>query len=184
MRFLRRCFRIALLGAVLFYAGSLVGQRQALSDGLVRVHVVANSDSQEDQALKLQVRDALMAQVEAIAKKAGDPEALRAALGAKLTALEKTANEVLSLAGSPDRATVRLDQEAFEASEALPGGVYNALRVIIGEGQGHNWWGVVFPGGEEAAPVGAGFEESVPQYRFFLLDLLGKLQNALFGVFS
>jgi len=121
-------------------------QQQALADKLVRLHVVANSDSEADQAVKLQVRDAVLEQTRLLLDGAEDP---RAALAGNLPRIQQAANRCLAAAGSGDRAVVTMGEELFPTREyetfSLPAGTYTALRVTIGAGEGHNWWCVVFP---------------------------------------
>lgn len=121
-------------------------QQQVLADKLVRLHVVANSDSEADQAVKLQVRDAVLAQTQRLMDGAEDP---RQALSDNLGRIEAAANRCLAEAGSDDRAAVTMGEELFPTRDyetfSLPAGTYTALRVTIGEGEGHNWWCVVFP---------------------------------------
>lgn len=175
--------------------------RQNLQDSVIRLHVVAASDSREDQAVKLQVRDAVVAFVE---EAMGHVMTLREAkewLRQNLPAMEAAANEVLQKLGFSDRATVTLGKEAFPLRHydtfSLPSGVYESLRVTIGEGKGQNWWCVVFPSlclpaaGESTEDVaaGAGFSEELtdtvtqkPNYRirFFFMDVIGKIENLFF----
>ena len=120
--------------------------QQRLSQKLIRLHVVANSDAPDDQALKLLVRDAVLREAAIALKNAADPEA---SLQAALPSLTRAANETLFLQGSLDAASVSLRRELFPTREydtfRLPAGVYKSLRVTIGKGEGHNWWCVVFP---------------------------------------
>ena len=121
-------------------------QQQALSDKLIRLHVVAHSDEAEDQAIKLKVRDAVLQETERILDGAADP---KAALLAQLDEIETAANACLDTEGVSERAVVTMGRELFPTREyetfALPAGTYTSLRVTIGSGQGHNWWCVVFP---------------------------------------
>ena len=121
-------------------------QQQALADKMVRLHVVANSDTDEDQVLKLKVRDAVLEETQLILNGAADP---RRALAEHLDCIETAANRCLRQEGSSDRAVVTMAKELFPTREyetfSLPAGTYTALRVTIGEGEGHNWWCVVFP---------------------------------------
>lgn len=137
---------MALSAAVLLGGFYLGRQQQALADKLIRLHVVANSDSDPDQRLKLRVRDAVLAQTQALLDGAEDP---RAALAGHLDRIEQAANRCLARYGSADRAVVTLGEELFPTREyetfSLPAGTYTALRVTIGQGAGHNWWCVVFP---------------------------------------
>ena len=108
--------------------------------------MVADSDSEADQQIKLQVRDAVLAEAEVALRDAEDP---KAALAAALPEIAEAANDCLRRLGSADRAAVTLGRELFPTREyetfALPAGVYTSLRVTIGSGEGRNWWCVVFP---------------------------------------
>lgn len=124
----------------------LQAQQARLSAKLIRLHVVAQSDSAHDQAVKLRVRDAVLARADSLLDGAEDA---RAALEAGLAEIAQAAEETLSALGEERTVTVRLGKERFPTREyetfALPAGVYESLRVTIGEGAGHNWWCVVFP---------------------------------------
>ena len=182
----------------LVYVGALVADRQKLQNELVRLHVVAASDSEEDQAIKLQVRDAVLESLQDGLEDATDIEAAKSYIQAQLPRLESVANEVLAAAGCGDVATVSLQVEEFAArvydTFSLPAGLYDSLRITIGEGEGRNWWCVTFPTlcipatteGFEAVAAGAGFSEELTgsltgeyEVRFYLLDLLGQLENFL-----
>ena len=196
-KLLKRVFACFLL-VCLVYAGALVLDRQKLQTELIRLHVVAASDSEEDQAIKLQVRDAVLASLQEGLENVKDIEAARAYIQAQLPKLESAANEVLAAAGCGDVATVRLQVEEFAArvydTFSLPAGLYDSLRITIGEGEGRNWWCVTFPTlclpatteGFEAVAAGAGFSDELTgtltgeyEVRFYLLDLLGQLENFL-----
>lgn len=138
---------LLLLSAAILLSGVVLGrQQQALAEKLIRLHVVADSDSEADQQIKLQVRDAVLAEAEAALRDAEDP---KAALAAALPEIAEAANDCLRRLGSADRAAVTLGRELFPTREyetfALPAGVYTSLRVTIGSGEGRNWWCVVFP---------------------------------------
>lgn len=138
---------LLLLSAAILLSGVVLGrQQQALAEKLIRLHVVADSDSEADQQIKLQVRDAVLAEAEVALRDAEDP---KAALAAALPEIAETANDCLRRLGSADRAAVTLGRELFPTREyetfALPAGVYTSLRVTIGSGEGRNWWCVVFP---------------------------------------
>ncbi len=138
---------VLILAAMMLTAGTILQRQQMeLADKLVRLHVVADSDSEEDQRVKLQVRDAVLSETQALLRDAEDP---RAALQNNLSRIEDAANACLRQQGSSDRAVVTMARELFPTREyetfSLPAGTYTALRVTIGSGQGHNWWCVVFP---------------------------------------
>lgn len=124
-------------------------QQQALAEKTVRLHVVANSDSGEDQAQKLRVRDAVLKQVSGLTAGCRDAKAARQAIGENLDKIQKAAQEQLLKENSPYSVEVSLGKEKFPTryydTFTLPAGTYPALRVKIGEAQGHNWWCVVFP---------------------------------------
>lgn len=192
---------ICLLAAVFFWCGMLVSDRQRLREELIRLHVVANSDSDQDQYYKLCVRDAVTESLKEDLEKVADQEQAKAYLQEKLPVIRRIAEETLTALGCDDTVAVSLCREAFDTrvydTFSLPAGVYDALRIVIGEGEGHNWWCVVFPGlclpaasdGVEDVAAGAGFPETLTdtltgeegyELRFGLLDAMGKLENLLF----
>ena len=124
------------------------GEREVY-DTVVRLHVLANSDSEADQALKLKVRDGVL---EAAAPYVGgcktQAEAVEA-LTAHLTELEAAASAVISSEGYDYPVTVLLGEEDYPTrtyeSCAFPAGTYVSLRVLIGEAEGQNWWCCLFP---------------------------------------
>ena len=195
-KLLRRMF-LCFLAVCLVYLGALIADREKLKSELVRLHVVAASDSEEDQAIKLRVRDAVLESLQDALGDVTDAEQARAYIEAHLPQIEETANRVLAAAGCGDVATVSLQVEEFAArvydTFSLPAGLYDALRITIGEGTGQNWWCVVFPSlcvpatteGFEDVAAGAGFSDGLTQtltgedyeVRFLLLDLLGQLEN-------
>lgn len=197
MRKLWKRAAICLLAVCLVYLGALIADRQTLKRELVRLHVVAASDSAQDQAIKLRVRDAVLESLAEAMADVTDPAEARAYIAANLPKIEAAANRALAAAGCGDVADVRLQLEEFAArvydTFSLPAGLYDALRVTIGEGEGRNWWCVVFPSlclpetdeGFRAVAAGAGFSDSLTdtltgeeyEVRFLLLDLLGRVEN-------
>lgn len=192
---------ICLMAALAVWGGTLLADRQRLNEELIRLHVVANSDSREDQEIKLQVRDAVIESLEADLKSLGDVEQAKAYLQENLPKIQAVANQTLKKAGYSGDAVVSLCKEAFDTRDydtfSLPAGIYEALRIVIGEGEGHNWWCVVFPTlcvpatteGFADTAAGAGFPDSLTgaltgeeeyQVRFYLLDALGRMENYFF----
>ena len=110
------------------------GRQSALADKVVRLHVIAASDSTEDQRVKLEVRDALLAYL---------TPRLEAASGAQ------DAAAVIAATTSGVSARVELGRETYPTREyetfSLPAGVYTSLRITLGAGSGRNWWCVVYP---------------------------------------
>ena len=196
--FMKKLLKLAIFALALyaaFWCGRVLFDRIALNENLIRLHVVANSDSEEDQALKLKVRDAVVDKLQETLESFPTMEEAKAYLQENLPALEAFVNQVIQELGFSQTATVSVDQEAFDTREydtfTLPAGYYEALRITIGEGQGKNWWCVVFPSlcvgstkDFQDTAVGAGFSSDLTQtlqddteIRFFLLDWLGKVEN-------
>ena len=175
--------------------------KQTLREDLIRLHVVANSDSREDQTIKLHVRDAILAHLQDAMGDIENVQDAKAFISESIPQLRRVANDVLVSCGEEPDAVVTLGEETFDTryydTFKLPAGIYESLRITIGEGQGKNWWCVVFPSlclpatseGFEAVAAGAGFDEALLgalegeqgyEVRFYLLDLLGKLENKFF----
>ncbi len=147
-----RFFEIALLIglAVFLSSGALALRTQdELADKVVRLHVLANSDSEEDQALKLRVRDVVLERATAILEQSADRREAESRLRGQLLELERIAREEILASGYDYPVTAELQNTDFPTKEydgfTLPAGEYLALRIMIGEGQGQNWWCVVFP---------------------------------------
>ncbi len=192
----KRLIAILCVTAVLVYMGTLFSDKAALQEHTIRLHVVGASDSVEDQQVKLQVKDAVVAFVEENLINARTAEEAKTLIAQLLPKIRQVANQALADLGETCEALVSFLPEEFPtrdyASFRLPAGVYQALRITIGEGQGQNWWCVVFPslcipaGEFRDTAVGAGFSqplaetlagEETYQVRFFLLELLGKVEN-------
>lgn len=121
----------------------------AVQNECLRLHVLANSDSDADQAVKLIVRDALLEKTgDAFSLCASADEAADYVITNK-ESLEALAENVLSENGFDYKAQIYVETEYFSTRQyddvTLPAGSYNAVRVILGEGEGHNWWCVMFP---------------------------------------
>ncbi len=140
---------LAAFGITLLIGCSASAGRAALADRVLRLHVVANSDSAADQAVKLQVRDAVLARAQPLLEGAADSREAETILLPRLAELEEIARETLREAGAEDRVAVTLSDQWFPTRDyesfSLPAGQYRALKVTIGEGAGQNWWCVVFP---------------------------------------
>ena len=121
----------------------------ALSEKVVRLHVLANSDTEEDQNLKLMVRDAILEHTEQLLKSTESRKEAEALLRGQLLELEQVASETIRIAGFEYPVSVELTETAFPTKEydgfSLPAGEYLSLRVLIGNALGQNWWCVVFP---------------------------------------
>ena len=124
------------------------GERE-IYDTVVRLHVLANSDTEEDQALKLIVRDSVLAAAAPYLEGCSTQAEAVEALTAHLSDLETAAAETITAEGYDYPVTVLLGTEdyptrTYEAC-AFPAGTYVSLRVLIGGGEGQNWWCCLFP---------------------------------------
>lgn len=189
---------ICFLIAAFVWGSMIVVDRQKLRRELIRLHVVAASDSAEDQALKLRVRDAVVDSLSRELANVTDINQAKAYLQGQLPRIQNLAQDVLDAAGCADSVHVSLELEEFTKriydTFTLPAGLYDALRIVIGEGKGHNWWCVVFPSlclpatseEFEDVAVGAGFSDTLTntleekqgyEIRFFFLDVVGQIEN-------
>lgn len=122
----------------------------SIRSNMLRMHVIANSDSDEDQALKLKVRDAVLeAGKEYFDGSVSASQAEEVLIPVK-GKLEEAAQKVITENGFDYPVKVIIDREYFatriyDNSITLPAGQYEAVKVIIGSGEGHNWWCVMFP---------------------------------------
>ena len=139
---------LALAVTLLWGAWSLHRQDD-LQEKMIRLHVIANSDSDTDQTLKLCVRDAVLCRAEEILRQSADMTEARARLRDSLPAIGDAAAQELAAQGSGYAVSVALEDTEFPCKTydgfALPAGEYLALRVVIGAGEGRNWWCVVYP---------------------------------------
>ncbi|AOT73083.1 stage II sporulation protein R [Geosporobacter ferrireducens] len=123
--------------------------KDSYKERLIRFHVLANSDSPEDQALKLKVRDRVIAEMNPKFEQSKSLDETRKILQASLENIETIAMEELQKNGSSDTVRAELGEVNFPTknygSITLPAGSYEALRIVIGRGQGANWWCVLFP---------------------------------------
>ena len=120
-----------------------------LSDNLIRLHVIANSDSSEDQALKLKVRDAVIETVAPLVSDSDNKALSKEILLAHREDIINAAKKVIAENGYDYDVTASYEKTYFPvkqyANVILPSGEYDALRVVIGAGKGKNWWCVMFP---------------------------------------
>lgn len=180
------------------FLAAILEEHRELTRGIIRLHVVADSDEAEAQRLKLRVRDQVTGY---LSDQMGAVTSRREAerfLSAHLTDIDKAARQVLRQEGCEDEVEASLRWEKFPRrvynTFSLPAGRYQALRITIGRGKGHNWWCVVFPAlcipassrGFEDCAEAAGMEETTVRalerqegykVRFGFLDLIGQIGN-------
>ena len=118
-------------------------------DKLIRFHVIANSDSDKDQKLKLKVRDEVISYLQPKLENSNSIEESEKIIKNEYKTLENISKKVISKNGYNYTVKVGLEYSNFPAKQyssvVLPAGKYKALRIIIGEGKGKNWWCVMFP---------------------------------------
>ena len=124
------------------------GESQIYSN-VLRLHVIANSDSAEDQELKLKVRDAVLSYADGLLMDADSREEAIGLTEAHLTILTEIARQTIAKAGRTDSVYLELGEEVYPTKSyeacCFPSGKYASLRIVIGEGKGQNWWCVLFP---------------------------------------
>ena len=140
---------IVALIATLIVSVLPVNGEEGVYDGVIRLHVLAPSDSAEDQALKLSVRDEILSVYGSYLGEAGDVLTAEGEVLALCEEIEATAAEVVKREGFAYTVKVEYGDEAYPTREygeyTFPAGVYRSLRIVIGEGEGQNWWCVLFP---------------------------------------
>lgn len=167
-----------------------------ISDEVFRLHILANSDSQADQSLKLRVRDRLLAESSALFEQAQTKEEAESLIAANLQKLADAASQEIAANGFSYRVRAEITRMYFTTRRyqnyTLPSGTYDALRVTIGEGKGHNWWCVMFPSlclntessGDSKTRDALGEEEydlvknEKQEYKFFIIELFEKIRTS------
>ena len=181
-----------LLAVVVSMAAGFDSECEAVRENVLRLHILANSDSEEDQALKLSVRDAVLRATEADFAVAESREETMEVAARLLPKIQTAAEKTLEAAGCADTVQVSMVNMYFETREydgrILPAGYYDAVRIELGAAEGHNWWCVLFPQlciGTAAEQGSAELEQieklaKAPEYRlsFALVEWLERLLAA------
>ena len=143
------CTIVLTLIFVLCYAVISEGSQRALAEDIVRLRVVANSDSVEDQRVKLQVRDAVLQEISTWEESADSASDMLALLEQHREDIAQTVSQTLRQNGRAESFTIRLDQDYYPTRQydtfSLPAGEYQGLRIFLGNARGHNWWCVLYP---------------------------------------
>ncbi|MBE5968364.1 MAG: stage II sporulation protein R [Lachnospiraceae bacterium] len=152
--------RVFLLLLIMIFSGIVMGCIQAgarkqskiqtgIAKEIIRFHVIANSDSREDQALKIKVKDYLVTELSPYLKEAKSIDRAREILSEMLPDIQEAAQEVIRENGYDYPVLVSLEPCFFPlkvyGDYTFPPGTYEALRVKIGRAEGKNWWCVMFP---------------------------------------
>lgn len=152
----RKIFKIeasvlaALLICFVLNISSFSEECRNIRSKMLRMHVIANSDSDIDQELKLKVRDAVLAEGKEIFDGSVTADDAKSKILPETESLRKAALTVIENEGFSYDVKITVGNEYFNTrtydnSITLPAGYYTAVKVIIGEGKGHNWWCVMFP---------------------------------------
>lgn len=191
---------IAMLAGMIiavFSAGiqSFAEEYDNITETVFRLHILANSDSQEDQQLKLEVRDAILKECSYIFEECGNAEESAEAAEKNMDFIKRTAESVIAEKGMEydvdcEVAEMYFEKRVYEAV-TMPAGEYRALRITLGEAKGKNWWCVMFP--PLCIPVAAELDDyndvftaeememlSNPENfecKFYILELIDKLKK-------
>ncbi len=174
-------------------AGAWAEARQSsISSRLIRLHVIAASDDAQEQAIKLRVRDAVLDYLRPRLENAADADEAREIISRNTAGIAEAAG--LAAEGRSVRVTLRREKYPTRRYEnfALPAGEYESLRVILGDGEGHNWWCVAFPplctgavtedelrAAMDAEDYGIISEENGYLFKFKIIELWQSLKNLL-----
>lgn len=139
-------FLLVILIICIIYGGAT--QKQ-ISDNIVRLHIVANSDSAMDQELKMKVRDAILKHMQEKYPNGATREEAAGYLKGSIPMIKAIAADAVKKNGSDVAVNARYGVYPFPTKEydglALPAGMYEAVRVELGEAKGQNWWCIMFP---------------------------------------
>ncbi|MVB11880.1 Stage II sporulation protein R (spore_II_R) [Caprobacter fermentans] len=149
MKIFGKALCLAFVIAVLLnFTGFTAGCEQIPSQ-VLRLHVLANSDTQEDQSLKLKVRDRILQESAGMLDDVHNRNEAEKAVRQRLPLLKKAAQNEIKKLGYDYPVEAKLAKTYFTTRTygdvTLPAGEYDALEITIGSGKGHNWWCVIFP---------------------------------------
>lgn len=139
----------ALIFSILISMVSFDAKCENLRDNVLRLHIIANSDSKSDQTLKLRVRDAILEESEQLFLGADTLDDAIVLTKQNIPKIEKIAKDTIKKEGYDYGVSVKVDESFFGTRVyddfTLPAGVYEALKIEIGKAEGKNWWCVLFP---------------------------------------
>lgn len=187
------CFLFLVISLVFFSVSAI-----EFRDGFIRLHILAESNEETDQAIKLSLRDALLAEFSGELGGYGSKKSAEEGIKEKIPLIEEFCNSYLSSIGAEYKASVSLEMEYYPNrvynNVSLPAGTYSSLKIILGRGGGQNWWCVLFPpmctsvATDKDAYIAAGLSREdfelinnnrAPKYeiKFKIFEILGKLFN-------
>lgn len=134
---------------VLCYAAFCQSSQRQLAQDIVRLRVVANSDSEADQRTKLAVRDAVLGEIAGWSNQADSAEQMTELLLKRQDELMSTVKQTLRRQDAPEECRIVIAESDYPTRHydgfSLPAGRYQGMQIFLGSGQGHNWWCVVYP---------------------------------------
>lgn len=140
---------IAFVLAVIYSLIPFQAQCENISNDVFRLHILANSDSEYDQSVKLKVRDRVLEYTRELFDSAGSKKEAEELIAENLSEIESVAEAELKSLGCDHTVTAEIKNMYFTTRHyeafTLPSGIYDALRITIGSGKGHNWWCVMYP---------------------------------------
>ena len=140
---------VLILFVSVLYCASVEAEQKALAEKLIRLHVIAASDSPKAQELKLKIRDEVLSELTPILDGCGSREQAEMLLNRHLNDIKLVAENCAQISGEDAAVKVSLTREMFDERQydtfSLPAGSYTSLRIVIDEGTGKNWWCVIFP---------------------------------------
>lgn len=188
---------LVFLFVTIFSFTSFANECDEIRQSVLRLHILANSDSAEDQALKLKVRDAVLKEGSDIFNNASDRETAQQRIEKNSDRLVAIAKRVIKENGYDYDVQIKFSNEFFNTRTyddvTLPAGMYDAVRILIGSGEGKNWWCVMFPpmclpAAESSAQIDDVLTEnevkivkSNPEYevRFKIVEVFEKIKNSI-----
>ena len=181
---------LLLLSALLMFLflSNIQCTREIDTNSLIRIHVLASSNSDTDQQLKLKVKDDVIRYLQPALKQSDSLAESRRIILSSLPQIEQTALQTLQQNGCEDTVTLQYGHFDFPVkyygSFSLPAGNYEALRILIGEGKGRNWWCVLFPPlcfTDSNVSISGKYTDQTPdahiQFKLKSVELLKSLQN-------
>ncbi len=149
MKILLKSLCVGFVVSILFSLVSFEGECREISEQVFRVHILANSDSNEDQSLKLKVRDAVLKESESLFSGIHDKETVKKITEENLEFFKCVAVNTIRAEGYDYSVKTYVTNMFFDTRYyediTMPSGFYDALRIEIGEAEGKNWWCVMYP---------------------------------------
>jgi len=178
--------------AVFSVLSAQIKEAQHIRDNTLRLHVIANSNTDTDQQYKLYIKDEILKMDEILPSKAENIDQAVSVVKGNLPVIEKRVNELLKTQNVPYTAVCSVENFYFDTTQytgfALPKGEYTALTIRLGKAQGKNWWCVMYPAlcsstfGEQAMQDSSDFiKTQKPAARFKVVEIYEDIKTSLLG---